>query len=193
MDTVVVFSPAPGPRFLDNFNRADETLESSSNYTNITGSLSVASNRLTVTDPSTTTDGQYYVDAAEAQIADGTFEFDVIFDDTVDQSVNLYPRFTDANNHVAYVLTSDGNSYWEELNGGSFTELAAGTETLNSTGVANSVVITTSGTSLSATVNGGSALATTSSVAQTETQTAIRMEDDATGGVEVYIDNLSIS
>jgi len=52
MDTVVVFTPAPGPSsgILDDFNRADEILTASANWVDLNGDsrLYVVSNQLTV-------------------------------------------------------------------------------------------------------------------------------------------------
>lgn len=203
MDTIIIFDPAPGPAsgvlFSDDFNRANETLESSAAYSTLSGAgeLRVASNMVEVSDPATNQRGSYsIVDSGATSSADSTITYEVTFDASGTSYFLFWVRRQDANNSIAFNMISDGTIAWEQFDGGAFTELSSSSITLNSTGVANTVTLTVSGTSLSATVNSETPLGATSSVIQTETGKGFEMENSSTASStaqDIFLDNLSIS
>ena len=73
--------------------------------------MSVTSNRATLTDTSTGTSAVYTIDAAAEQFADGTWEADVIFDETSgDASIVFQVRYTDDDNTVNFAINRQARS-----------------------------------------------------------------------------------
>lgn len=185
--------------FFDDFNRADESLQTSADYSINYGALRVASNRVEATDPSTDKESSYFIDASDAAIADFTWDMDCIFDTTAAGSI-IAPgiRRNGSGHFIEITLGADG-ALNISLYNPSYSDLGAGgtTVTLNSTGVANTLRVVASGTAIDCYVNQTTTpdLSGTESSLQSETGKTFRLENSSTASAsaqDTYADRIKI-
>jgi len=132
MDTVVVFTPAPGPSgILDDFNRANEDLEASANWSlgGASGELGVVSNTLQRTGgPTTDSDSMLWVTTFNA---DQWAEIELTSAPSASGSiVMVYLRWQDTSNYIRCLAvrndldTSEEYYIWE-VDGGTATSIGS--------------------------------------------------------------------
>ena len=184
--------------FSDDFNRADEIAETSASYAAVSGEeggLSVVSNTLQLTDQTVNDTVPLTISDAAAQLADSTWTFDLTFNQGTGGFSNFhdfFPRYQDSDNWVRVRIVNNGEITIDQRVAGSESGLSYSNSVadLNATGVANTLVIATSGANVSVTLNGQAAGSTAAAPLPSVTGKRMQMAD-WNANVSA-IDNMSI-